>query len=186
MDFYIALLLILLAGVIILASPDARDLFRNKPHDRRKQCLSDAMDNVRIVHGINNIEYRPLSILPLSDTTCSIDVETTKGPRRQIKFDDVHESELKHSVMNTLQTGKVQYRFTRKNLNPVLPAPDHELDPHPVYTTEELRIMSDEAFRDKTEKDGVIATLKANEKENVNVTIEKVRDLTGSKYGGGQ
>ena len=186
MDFYIALLLILLAGVIILASPDARDLFRNKPHDRRKQCLSDAMDNVRIVHGINNIEYRPLSILPLSDTTCSIDVETTKGPRRQIKFDDVHESELKHSVMNTLQTGKVQYRYMPKNIEHPQPGPDPELDPHPVYTTEELRIMSDEAFRDKTEKDGEIATLKANKEENVNTIIEHSKDIQASKYRGGQ
>lgn len=184
MEAYIVIGLLVGAILLLLIAPVVQDMFRNKPKERRKTTLSASRDNVRIFEGINNTEYRALTVLPESDTTCSIDAETVKGPRKEVVFNSVKSSELKMDPIQTLITGKVNFRLIRNTIGDI---PLHTLaEKHLTYTDEELERMSKQAFFDKTQLEGDNAELRANIQEQVTDIVERKGDFVSKLPGGGK
>ena len=176
------MLLLVSAILLFVVTPFGQDIIRNRPKERRKITLSASRDNIRIFEGINNIEYRALTVLPESDTTCSIDAETVKGPRNEVVFNSVKSSELKMDPIQTLITGKVNFRLIRNNIGDAQSSTHTE--EHPTYTNEELKRMSEQAFKDQTAIKGENLRLKANKEEEINDRIGNANAIVNSKFPG--
>ena len=57
-----------------------------------------------------------------------------------------------------------------------------EVTPNPTYTKKELNILSEERFREKTQLEGEISSLKANEEERVNSIIGHSKEISAPKF----
>lgn len=180
MDLYEGMLALVLFIALLVSTQQFIDHQRTKTKERRKRCLTDAEMNVRITDQITGIEIRPISILDQGGETFDFDAETVRGPREQKTFLDVSESDFKHSVKDTIRTGKVHYRLFRSELKET---PRSEA--HPVYTDEELEKISNTAFIDKTEMEGELLRLKAEREESVDTIIEHGKDMVGNRWNPG-
>lgn len=186
MDLYEAMLGFVLLLLLFVSTSQGSDFLRGvRSKDRRKIAQSDAMSNVRITDAVSNIQYRPRSLLEDGDDKFTLDVETVRGTRTQEMFSDLRESDFKHSVKDSLVTGRIHYRLFRDVI-----AKKEDLQEvveiHPKYTNDELQEMSKEAFLQKTLLEGQIMDLKANKEEDIDNAVDRTLRLTASKYQGGQ
>lgn len=171
-------------GVVLLAAiGQTSDYFKSKSKDRRKKTHSEALLNNRIVNAFDNEEYRVVSVLEQEGGFFDWEGETVKSfNRAQKSFLNCHPDQFKEALVKGLITGKHVYRFFPSE---VIDVSNIASVVSKEYTNEELRLMSEQAFKDQTEKDGKIATLKANEQENVNSILEHAQDVNKSRWNPG-
>lgn len=176
-DFYDGIILITGAALILLMNPDVRDHFRNKTKDRRKECLSDALENFHLF--IDNTEHKVLSYLPEADGKRSLDVETVRGERRQEIILDVDESELKGSWFEVMDNGIANVKLVRNNVD----VEKHkESGVSSRYTDEEIRVMYEESVKDKTRLEGENIKLRARVQEDVRTSIGHANNIVSSRH----
>ena len=183
MDTNQIIIAIAFGAVLLAAIGQTSDYFKSKSKDRRKKTHSEALLNNRIINAFDNEEYRVVSVLEQEGGFFDWEGETVKSfNRAQKSFLNCHPDQFKEALVKGLVTGKHVYRFFPSEIidvSNVASAISNE------YTNEELRRMSEQAFKDQTTLEGEIAILKANEEERVSSTIAHAKEINTSKFGGG-
>ena len=181
MDSFELILAIVFVVILFAVSPQGRDILRGLNSSTRiVKCTSNANINVRITNDFNGVEYKPISILQIQGEEIAMDVETVERPHRQSHLPSVLLSQLKVDKMEALTTGRIHFRLTRREFV----NPDIGIDDNTVvdsYTAEELRKMSEEAFKSQSLLRGEIINLKATGEEQIDDAIDRAARLRDEK-----
>lgn len=170
-------------GVVLFAAiGQTSDFFKAKSKDRRKKTQSDSILNNRIVNAFDNVEYRVISVLEQEGGFFDWDGETVKAfSRTQKTFLNCHPDQFKEALVQGLITGKHIYRFFPKE---VIDVSNGASARSTGYTNEELKVMSEQAFKDQTALKGENSRLKANKEEEINDRIGNANSIVNSKFPG--
>jgi len=177
MDSFELMLAVIFLAILFAVSPQGRDILRGlNTHDRIVKSSTNANNNVRITNEVSNITYKPISVLPINDNEYTVVAETVERPHRQTTF-TILMTQLKHDPLNTLVDGVINYRMIRRELIDLNFGINDLEASNPTYKHDELRRMSEDAFKEKTVLEGQVANLKANQKENMDDVVDHAQKL---------
>ena len=171
--------------LILLASIFKPDMLKYMSrNDRIVKATSNARDNVRITNSVTNTVYSPLERVPLGDGRSSYTLRSIAPPYHDLKF-EASERDFKQSPNGVFDGGVSRMRIAiddaGKAIGDVVVSGIGFVEDDPMLNQTERAALLERTERKLVDVEGDLEEQQANERRNVEDTVDYVQRLTSAR-----